>query len=235
MKSKTTALPRASAAARLPRQTRIVLVDDHPLVRERLAQVIQEEPDLTICGEAADRHHALRVIADTKPDLAIVDLVLKNSHGLELIKDLATTHPKVAVLVVSLHEESLYAERAMRAGAKGYITKQEATRNILVAIRRVLAGGVYLSRQTAERIAHKMVGRAVRDDRFFIDRLTDRELQVFEAIGNGLGTGEIAALLGVEFSTVETYRSRLKEKLQLRDASELLRQAIHWKHSGNVG
>src|SRR6187397_979632 len=132
---------------------RIVLVDDHPMVRERLAEVISRESDLQVCGEAEDRNEALKVIGATAPHLAIVDLTLKNSHGLELIKDLRVMHPDVRVLVVSMQEESLYAERVIRAGAQGYITKQEATRNIMEAIRRVLAGEVYLSAQLARRIA----------------------------------------------------------------------------------
>jgi DNA-binding NarL/FixJ family response regulator len=238
-KQKTTSLPTATKGiplalpavpiAKAP--ARILLVDDHPMVRERLAQVIIEEPELTVCGEAEDRRQALRAIYETKPDLVIVDLTLKNSHGLELIKDIAAEHPKLAVLVLSLHDESLYAERVIRAGARGYITKQEATRNILLAIRRVLDGNIYLNEKTASRLAAKIAGRPHAEG-LFVDRLTDRELQVFEQIGQGHGTRDIASGLDVDVSTVETYRARIKEKLQLKDASELLRQAIHWVHSG---
>lgn len=219
------------AASRAKAPARILLVDDHPMVRERLGQVIISEPDLIVCGEAEDRRQALRAIHETKPDLVIVDLTLKNSHGLELIKDIAAEHPKLAMLVLSLHDESLYAERVIRAGARGYITKQEATRDILLAVRRVLAGDIYLNEKTASRLAAKIAGRPHAEG-LFVDRLTDRELQVFEQIGQGHGTRDIASGLDVDVSTVETYRARIKEKLQLRDASELLRQAIHWVHSG---
>ncbi len=213
---------------------RIILVDDHPMVRERLAQVIEAEDDLRVCGEAEDRKDALQLIDTAKPDLAIIDLTLKNSHGLELIKDIAVMHPKLKMLVVSLHDEDLYAERVVRAGASGYITKQEATRNILFAIRRVLAGEIYLGEKVTMKIVSKVAGRQS-GGTLFLDRLTDRELEVFEKIGGGLRTGQIALDLGVSTHTVETYRARIKEKLQIKDGNELLRQAIHWKRARTTG
>jgi DNA-binding NarL/FixJ family response regulator len=211
--------------------TRIVIVDDHPMVRERLTEVVNREPDLRVCGEAEDRAQALRIIAETNPDLAIVDLTLKNSHGLELIKDLRVMHPKVRILVVSMQEESLYAERVIRAGAHGYITKQEATRSILEAIRLVLAGEVYLSGQLANRIASALLGRQRATTDVSVGTLADRELQVFELTGRGLGTRQIADKLHLDVKTIETYKSRIKEKLNLRDASELLQHAIAWVHA----
>jgi DNA-binding NarL/FixJ family response regulator len=212
-------------------KARIVVVDDHPMVRERLAEVINRERDLSVCGEAESASQALEVVATAQPDLAIVDLGLKDSQGLDLIKDLQVRHPKLAVLVVSMHEGSLYAERAMRAGARGYITKQEATKHILEAIRRVLAGELCISDALARQWASNAFtgSRAAGVNR--LDCLADRELQVLELIGHGRGTRQIADALHLDTSTVETYRARIKEKLGLKDAAELLQHAIEWVHS----
>lgn len=207
---------------------RIVIVDDHPMVRERLAEVINREADMKVCGEAEDRPHALEVIGREQPDLAIVDLTLKRSNGLDLIKDLRAMHPGLRILVVSMQEENLYAERVIRAGAHGYITKQEATRKILEAIRMVLAGKVYLSDALSADILSRMVGKSKAPGSSF-ELLTDRELQVFDLVGQGFGTRQIAEQLGLDVKTVETYRARIKDKLELKDASELLRKAIAWK------
>lgn len=205
-------------------------MDDHPLVRERLAEIIQREEDLTVCGEAEDRHEALAVAASQKPDLAIIDLSLKNSDGLELIKDIRSRWPKVLMLVVSMHDESLYAERVIRAGARGYITKQEATRKILLAIRRVLGGGIYLNEEVAGHIIGRLTARSDSAAATPAEELADRELQVFDLIGRGLDTAEIAARLHIAVKTVETYRARIKEKLQLRNSSGLRQCAISWTH-----
>ena len=207
---------------------RIVLVDDHPMVRERLAEVINREPDLSVCGEAEDRGGALEVIEREKPRLAIVDLTLRRSNGLDLIKDLRVMHPDLLILVLSMQDEHLYAERVIRAGAHGYITKQEATRKILDAIRQVMAGKVFLSEEISAEILSRMLGKS-RGAMRSLDVLSDRELQVFGLVGEGFGTRQIAGQLGLDVKTVETYRTRIKEKLELKDASELLRQAIAWK------
>ena len=212
-------------------RTRILLVDDHPLVRERLAEVINREPDLTVCGEAEERHQALELVAAETPDLAIIDLTLKNSDGLELIKDLHARWPKVLILVVSMHDESLYAERVIRAGALGYITKQEATRNILVAIRRVLAGHIYLNERIATHIIRRLATETGPVATSPAELLADRELQVFEMAGRGMNTREIASRLQIAAKTVETYRARIREKLKLKDGSELLQVAIAWTHN----
>jgi DNA-binding NarL/FixJ family response regulator len=209
---------------------RIVVVDDHPMVRERLAEVINREADLKVCGEAEDRFEAMRVIEETAPHLAIVDLTLRNSHGLDLIKDIQLMTPKVKVLVVSMQDEALYAERAIRAGAQGYITKQEATRSILLAIRQVLAGGIYLSAAMAARIATASLGKPRASLPGSIESLANRELQVFELVGSGFSTKEIADKLHLDVKTVETYRARIKDKLSLKDASELLQKAIAWNN-----
>ena len=210
----------------------ILLVDDHPMVRERLAEVIHRETDLVVCGEAEDRFQAMDKIAAIKPDLVIVDLTLKHSHGIELIKDIASQHPGLAVLVVSMHDESLHAERAIRAGARGYITKQEATRKIMLAIRTVLNGDVYLSEKMAAHIAATAVGGARSKPGMPMEKLSDRELRVFEMIGGGHSTRQIADELHLDMRTIETYRARIKEKLNLKDANDLLQYAIRWMQTG---
>jgi len=217
---------RAAETAR--KRTRILLVDDHPLVRERLAEVINCEADLMVCGEAEDRHEAITAIVARAPDLVIVDLTLKDSDGLELIKDIRCKWPGMRTLVVSMHDESLYAERVIRAGALGYITKQEATRKILQAIRRVLNGNVYLDVKVASRIMNRLTANRGAVTGTPAELLADRELQVFEMIGQGLSTNVIAHRLRIGVKTVETYRARIKDKLSLKNASELLQFAISW-------
>lgn len=211
-------------------KARIFLVDDHPLVRERLAQVIDREADLVVCGEAPDAPSALVAIATLAPDLAIVDISLKDSHGLELIKDLQAQRPALPILVLSMHDESLYAERVLRAGALGYITKQEATRQVLNAIRQVLSGRIYLSEQMAARMLRKtIVGRKTQVGHP-VESLTDRELEVFQLIGRGYATRKIAEELHLGLKTVESYRARIKEKLALEDGTQLMQQAVQWVH-----
>lgn len=220
----------AAAEAKL----RILLVDDHPMVRERLAAAIHEQPDLVVCGEAEDRFTALDLIEKTKPALAIVDLTLKQSHGLELIKDIRSRFPDLATLVVSMHDELLHAERVIRAGARGYITKQEATDKIMIAIRTVLGGNVYMSEKMASRIATGAVGSRKGTNALPVDRLSDRELRVFELLGQGHNTRQIADDLHLDMRTIETYRARIKEKLDLKDANELLQYAIRWMQTGGT-
>ena len=225
--------PRTSGTAR--KRTRILLVDDHPLVRERLGEIINREADLIVCGEAEDRHEAIAAVLAKHPDLVIVDLTLKNSDGLELIKDIRSRWPKLRMLVVSMHDESLYAERVIRAGALGYITKQEATRNILVAIRRVLEGTIYLNQKIASNIISRLTTHAGAVAATPAELLSDRELQVFELTGRGLNTVDIADRLRVAVKTIETYRARIREKLKLKHSSELLQSAIAWSHTqGNA-
>jgi DNA-binding NarL/FixJ family response regulator len=212
-------------------RTKVFLVDDHPLVREWLTQLIQREGDLAICGEAEDTQEALQKIAETKPDIVIADISLKSTHGLELVKDLQVRVPSLPVLILSMHDESLYAERVLRAGAKGYITKQEATKKILLAVRQVLSGQIYISEKMSSRMVHKMVMGRAEEQKSPIERLTDRELEVFQLIGCGQGTRRIATELHLGIKTVESYRARIKEKLKLDDGTQLLQQAIQWVHS----
>jgi DNA-binding NarL/FixJ family response regulator len=210
---------------------KVFLVDDHPLVREWLSQLIQREDDLAVCGEAEDTQEALNKIEETKPDIVVADISLKNTHGLELVKDLQARHPSLPVLVLSMHDESLYAERVLRAGARGYVTKQEATKRILQAVRQVLSGQIYISEKMASRMVHKMVLGRADNQKSPIERLTDRELEVFQLIGRGQGTRRIASDLHLGVKTVESYRARIKEKLKLEDGTQLLQHAIQWVHS----
>jgi DNA-binding NarL/FixJ family response regulator len=212
--------------------TRVLLVDDHPMVRERLTEVIQSEPGYTICGEAEDRLGALDAIAATQPDIVMLDLTLKNSNGIDLIKDAHARWPDLAMLVVSMHDETLHAERAIRAGARGYITKQEATKKILTALNTVRSGDVYLSEKISMNIVRQAAGRPRSRAGLTIDRLSDREFQVFELIGRGRSTEQIASELHLDRHTIETYRARIKEKLDLKNANELLQRAIHWGQFG---
>jgi DNA-binding NarL/FixJ family response regulator len=209
---------------------RILVVDDHPLVRESLKIIIQREQDLTVCGEAEDREQALEFAAASDAHLAIVDLTLKNSHGLELIKDLCNRCPKTKILVLSMRDEALYAERVIRAGASGFIAKLETPAKILLAIRQVLNGEIHLSEKAAARVVSKVARSSRTNAGFSVEGLTDREVQVFELIGAGQSTRQIASALHINASTVETYRARIKEKLNLKNALELLQCAIRWSN-----
>ena len=208
---------------------RILLVEDHPVVRESLKKIIQQETSLSVCGEADDCKQALAMVEATKPHLVILDLTLRDSHGLELIKNLREQHPKVLSLIFSMHEETLHAERAIRAGARGYIAKQESPAKILLAIRQVLSGEIYWSEKAAARIASKIALRSRPSDDFSMELLTDRELQVFELMGLGQSTREIANALHIDASTVDTYAARIKEKLNLKSRLELLQYAIRFQ------
>lgn len=212
-------------------KTPIVIVDDHPLVRERLIELINREPDLQVVGEAEDRSEALEMISKLQPTMAIIDLTLKSSLGFDLIKDLQAMYPAVKILVVSMQDEIIYAERCIRAGARGYITKQQASRHVMQAIRKVLSGEVYVSETVASQLISRSVGRPQHAEALsIVSILADRELQVFELVGKGHSTRQIADLLLLDIKTIETYRARIKDKLGLKDSSELLQQAIAWVH-----
>jgi DNA-binding NarL/FixJ family response regulator len=208
----------------MSQKTKILLVDDHPLVREWLANLINEQPDLEVCGETGDAGHAFHLIGGTAPAVAIVDLSLEGGSGIELIKSVKAAYPGVAMIVLSMHEEELYAERALRAGARGYIMKREATKKILQAIRAVLAGQSCVSDGIARRVAAKSRGSAGGGSG--IDELSDRELEIFQLLGCGMNTRQIADHLHIGFKTVQTYNARIKEKLQLDNATQLLHEAI---------
>ena len=204
----------------------LVIVDDHPMVRERLSELISKEPDIAVCGEADNIREALTLISAKKPDAIIVDISLQGSSGLELIKDLRASDTKVPVLVLSMHDEMVYAERALQAGAQGYITKHAASADIIRAIRHVLSGEVYLATHVASKILNRLGTRSAPNTG--ISCLTDRELEVFELIGKGRTTAEVAKTLGLSAATVDTYRARIKEKLGLENASQLAAEAGQW-------
>lgn len=218
-----------------PHATRILIVDDHPAVREALALRIAREADLDVCGEAGDLPEALKLVAETQPDLVVIDMGLKSGSGLELIKRLKSRDSSMRMLVWSMFSEALYADRALRAGAHGYITKDHATEKIIEAIRRVREGKVYLSEPMTERVMTRAVGSSSARDRLpTVEQLSDRELEVFQMIGEGLDTRQVAAKMKLSPKTVETYRSRIKEKLDLKTANELTHRAIHWVERSTV-
>ncbi len=210
-----------------PSRLKVLIVDDHPIVRQGIYQLIDQEPDFATCDQAGNAQEALDLIEIRVPDIALVDISLDGISGLELIKLLKNACPSLPVLVLSMHDESLYAERALRAGAKGYVMKQEATEKVLIAIRLVLSGELYLS----DRMQEKILARILSGEAGAltpIDLLSDRELEVFRLIGHGYATGDIARELARSVKTVETHRAHLKDKLGLRNAAELNRFAMQW-------
>jgi DNA-binding NarL/FixJ family response regulator len=211
------------------KRARVLIVDDHPAVREALAMRIGRQADLEVCGEAADMSEALRLVADTRPDVAVVDISLKTGCGIDLIKRIKDRDDTVRMLVWSTHSESLYAERALRAGALGYITKDQATDKIVEGIRRVLEGKVYLSDAMVQTMLQRTVGgERAEVTRSPLDALANRELEVFRLIGQGVKTAELAERLHLSVKTIETYRDRIREKLDLSDGTELAHYATKW-------
>lgn len=215
----------------VPEKARVLIVDDHPLVRLGFSQLLSDEEDLVVCGEAECAAEALDLVAELEPDLLVVDISLKGTSGLELIKQVRSRRPHVAMLVCSMHDESLFAERALRAGAHGYIGKREAPDDLVTAVRVVLAGKRYLSPRFAARLeAAGFDGRGDLPEPVAV--LSDRELEVFDLIGRGVGTREIAERLGIAVKTVETYRENIKEKLMIDSGPELARRAVAWVLGG---
>src|ERR1700686_1294266 len=207
---------------------RILVVDDHPIIRQGLALMLNREADLVVCGEAEDATGAMLVMASARPDVLIVDISLNGPDGLDLLKNIRTTHPALPVLILSMHDESIYAERALRAGANGYIMKQEATEKVLVAIRRILNGEIYVSERIANKMLKHYITGASSLKNSSISDLSDRELEVFRLIGEGHGTRQIAEELHLSIKTVESYQAHIKDKLSLRSARELMQHAIQW-------
>ena len=214
-------------------KSRVFLVDDHPLVREGLANLINQQIDLADCGEAEDSVEALAGIAKNQPNVALIDISLKNESGLELVKSLDERFPLVALIVLSMHDEALYAERALRAGAKGYVMKRETTKNVLTAIRRVLAGDVYISERVVTAMAKRM-GSSRKAAAEPVERLSDRELEIFRLLGQGRTTSQIAEDLHLSLKTVQAYCARAKEKFGVSSLGELLRAAIRWEDATHV-
>lgn len=223
-----------SIGAESKSKRRILIVDDHPFVRMGLATVLTKHPDYLVCGEAENHHEALAKIRELNPDLVTVDLTLNNSHGLELIKDIHVQFPTLLVLVVSVHDEFLNARRVISAGAHGYMTKLEPLMQLLTAVERIFAGEIYVSHYVTSQMALQLAGRNRNCQVPEIQMLTDRELQIFELTGDGLSVRQIAARLKLGTSTIETYRTRIKEKLCLKGHSEMLQSAICWNRSGSL-
>lgn len=213
------------------KKKKVLVVDDHPIIRQGLALLINRESDLTVCGEAEDAHSAVQLIASAKPDILVVDISLNGPDGLDLLKDVRSRYPELPVLILSMHDESIYAERALRAGAQGYIMKQEATEKVLVALRRILGREIYVSEHIANRMLQRYIGSPSGDRSSTIADLTDRELEVFRLIGEGHSTRQIAEELHISVKTVESYQAHIKEKLSLRSARELVQHAIQWSVS----
>lgn len=223
---KTRQQPRSGKSRR-----KILIVDDHPIMRQGLAQLIENEPDLVVCGEAENAPKGLEAVKSMQPDLVLADISLPGKNGLELIKDLQAMHPGVAALVISMHDESLYAERVLRAGGRGYVMKQEGGKKIIEAIRQVLDGHIYVSEKMSAKILEIFSGRRPASATASVEHLTDREFEVFQLIGSGKSTREIADQLHLSVKTVEVHRANIKEKLNLKTTTELIRYAVRWGES----
>jgi len=220
-----------SPAGKLPRRSpppkkRILIVDDHAILREGLSDAIGREPDLEVCGQTGDAFAALELAGTSQPDLALVDISIGGKNGLELIKDLQAHHPQIAILALSMHEETLYAERVLRAGGRGYIMKQEGGQRVLEAIRQVLAGGIAVSPKVSAKVLNLFSGQS--SDISPIERLTDRELEIFQLIGQGRDNGRIAEQLHISPKTADVHRANIKEKLEIETNAELIAFAARW-------
>jgi DNA-binding NarL/FixJ family response regulator len=213
------------------RKKTVFVVDDHPIVRQGLTLLINQEADLAVCGEAEEMHSALAAIQAARPDILIVDISLNGPDGLELLKNIRIKLPRLPVLILSMHDESIYAERALRVGANGYIMKQEATDKVLVALRRILSGEIYVSEKIANSMLQHYVHGTNSAPHSLVAELTNRELEVFRLIGEGHGTRQIADELHLSVKTVESYQAHIKEKLSLRSARELVQHAVQWNVS----
>jgi DNA-binding NarL/FixJ family response regulator len=208
---------------------RVLIVDDHPIFREGLSQSINRQQDLTVCGEAENATEALQFVERSRPDLVIVDLTLPGKSGLELIRDFRALYPELALLVVSMHDESLYASRILRAGARGYVMKHESPQKLLQAIRQVLAGGIYVSEKMSAQILETYSGQRVRLSHSPIEQLSDREFEVFHLVGQGRNNQEIAAQLHLSLKTVAVHQANIRRKLNLGSSSDLIRFAVRWE------
>ena len=224
--------PAAPTALARKAKYRVLLIDDHPLLRKGLAQLINQEPDLIVCGEAEEAPKAFEAVGVLSPDVALVDISLKGGNGLELIKNLKARYPDLPLLVLSMHDETLYAERALRAGSLGYIMKEEALEKVLTALRQVIAGEIFLSERMKARLLNQLLGGNIKEGGSSIDSLSDRELEVFRLIGEGRGTRQIAEELRLSVRTVEAYREYIKNKLNLKNGTELVQHAFQYVHSG---
>jgi DNA-binding NarL/FixJ family response regulator len=213
------------------KKTQVFIVDDHPVVRDGLTTIINHEQDLNVCGQADDAPEALKAIDELKPDVVVVDISLKSSNGIELTKSINARHINLFVIVLSLHDESVYAERSLLAGAKAYLMKDAASESIIKAIRTVLSGEIYVSDKISKKFLHKIASDKAGTSKTLIEKLSNREFEIFRMIGDGLKASQIAKQLHLSTKTIETYRSRIKEKLNLPNAAELLQYSIKWAKS----
>jgi DNA-binding NarL/FixJ family response regulator len=218
----------------IARRSRVFIVDDHPLVREGLSNLINGQDDLIVCGEAKDSAQAINGVAKARPDVALIDISLENESGLELVKQLKSQFPQVALIILSMHDEALYAERALRAGARGYVMKHETSKSVLASIRRVLGGGVYVSERIVNRMARRLTSSREPVASSPVERLSDRELEIFRLLGQGRTTSQIAGDLNLSLKTVQAYCARAKEKFGVTSLTELLRAAIRWDDASHV-
>jgi DNA-binding NarL/FixJ family response regulator len=216
------------------RKSRVFIVDDHPLVREGLTNLINGQADLIVCGEAKDSAQATKGIAKARADVALIDISLENESGLELVKQLGTQFPQVALIILSMHDEALYAERALRAGARGYVMKHETSKSVLASIRRVLEGGVYVSEKIVNRMALRLTSSREPVASSPVERLSDRELEIFRLLGQGRTTSQIAGDLNLSLKTVQAYCARAKEKFGVTSLTDLLRAAIRWDDASHA-
>jgi DNA-binding NarL/FixJ family response regulator len=215
-------------AAATDQRHRVLLLDDHPMTRYGMARLIEQEPDLVVCGEAENGHSALAAVKTEKPDVVLVDLTMPGGEGIEFIKDMRALHPEVAVLVVSMHDEEVYAQRALRAGSRGYIMKSEGGEQLIKAIRQVLEGKIYLSEKMAGEVLEVFSGHRQRGETTTLDKLSDREFEVFRLLGQGLTTREIGQRLRLGTKTVDTHRLHLRQKLGFKTSAALIKYAIRW-------
>lgn len=230
----TTTTPQSSPAVPAAPRHRIVVIEDHTLMREGLIQLVNSQPDLEVVAEAADAAKGLDAVLATEPDVAIIDITLPGRNGLELIKDIRAQRPEQIILVISMHDESLYAERALKAGAKGYLMKDADRGTFIDAIRRVMEGGFYVSEKMSAEIFASFAGKS-QGTKAGVSRLSDREFEIFELLGQGLGTQDIAHRLGISPKTVEVHRAHIREKLEMPTGAAVVRFAVRWIETRNLG
>lgn len=213
---------------------KVLVVDDHPIVRQGLAQLINQESDFMVCGDAGDIPHALKAIEDCRPDIIIVDISLGHTSGIRLIEDLSHNYPDLAVLALSMHDESIYAERCLKAGAKGYIMKQEPPEKVISALRKILEGDIYISDKLGTKLLHKFVTKKADASSSPVELLSNRELEVFQLVGQGLKTRKIAEELNLSIKTVETYIDHIKKKMNFDDSRDLFLHAVQWSMNEKI-